>query len=184
MQPPVASPPVVRVRSENSLLQSPPPVVSDIPSQQDIDVEAGQEVAQSSAVGADDTSTGQSVGQDTGLAAGWIDDPIDQAEARRQFNRAMRDSESLSEELKEEVIQLLQAMNLPYLVAPFEAEAQCAVLEQVLFSLLKLCSVGHCDRAGVVVVPALTAAGSGGRRGHRGQRRAAFRGCHRLQEHL
>jgi 5'-3' exonuclease len=99
--------------------------------------EAVAEITRAAAIDDQATSSsaadtqGTTAAPEAGLAAGWIDDPIDQAEARRQFNRAMRDSESLSEELKEEVIQLLQAMNLPYLVAPFEAEAQCAVLEQV-----------------------------------------------------
>jgi 5'-3' exonuclease len=112
-------------------------VESAAPSQLESEIEAGpvatniEKIAKNPAVEVDGAHTGLSEGQGAGLPAGWIDDPIDQAEARRQFNRAMRDSESLSEELKEEVIQLLQAMNLPYLVAPFEAEAQCAVLEQV-----------------------------------------------------
>ncbi|KAJ1396369.1 hypothetical protein B484DRAFT_407341 [Ochromonadaceae sp. CCMP2298] len=42
----------------------------------------------------------------------------------------MRDTESMTEEMKEDVIQLLRAFNLPYMIAPYEAEAQCAVLEQ------------------------------------------------------
>ena len=50
---------------------------------------------------------------------------------RRKLSAYMRDSESLTEEMKQEVIELLQVFSLPYIVAPFEAEAQCAVLEQV-----------------------------------------------------
>jgi len=50
---------------------------------------------------------------------------------RRKLSTHMRDTESLTEEMKDEVIQLLQAFSLPYIIAPFEAEAQCAVLEQV-----------------------------------------------------
>jgi len=45
--------------------------------------------------------------------------------------RAMRDSEGMTDDMAEEVMELLELMGLPYLVAPFEAEAQCAVLEQV-----------------------------------------------------
>ena len=56
---------------------------------------------------------------------------VEDAEAQRQRARSLRDAESLTDELKAEVIELLQLMDLPYLVAPFEAEAQCAVLEQV-----------------------------------------------------
>mgnify|MGYP005995275441 CR=1 FL=1 len=56
---------------------------------------------------------------------------MEDAEAQRQRARTLRDAESLTDELKAEVIELLQLMDLPYLVAPFEAEAQCAVLEQV-----------------------------------------------------
>lgn len=48
-----------------------------------------------------------------------------------QYRKSMRDAESMTEEMKEEVLQLLQAFDLPYIIAPFEAEAQCAVLEQV-----------------------------------------------------
>lgn len=35
-------------------------------------------------------------------------------------------------DLRNEMISLLQAMDIPYMIAPFEAEAQCAVLEQVI----------------------------------------------------
>ena len=56
---------------------------------------------------------------------------IEAKDARRKFNAAMRDTETLTEEMRCEVIELLQALNLPYLIAPYEAEAQCAVLEQV-----------------------------------------------------
>jgi 5'-3' exonuclease len=50
---------------------------------------------------------------------------------RRRLSNYMRDTESLTEEMKMEVIELLKEFSLPYLIAPFEAEAQCAVLEQL-----------------------------------------------------
>lgn len=52
-------------------------------------------------------------------------------ETYRRLVTSTRDSERLTEEMKEEVIQLLKAFDLPYIIAPFEAEAQCAVLEQL-----------------------------------------------------
>lgn len=77
---------------------------------------------------------------------------VDVRDARRRFNNAMRDTESLTEEMREEVILLLQALNLPYLIAPYEAEAQCAVLEQVytvllyfVFCCIVMCSVFLCN---------------------------------------
>lgn len=74
------------------------------------------------------------------VAAVYVKDSMDMSaeevyaetrDARRKFNAAMRDTETLTDEMRAEVIELLQALNLPYLVAPYEAEAQCAVLEQV-----------------------------------------------------
>ncbi len=50
----------------------------------------------------------------------------------RRIANATRDTERLTDEMKEEVIHLIKSFDLPYLVAPFEAEAQCAVLEQVI----------------------------------------------------
>jgi hypothetical protein len=55
----------------------------------------------------------------------------EECNARRALASAQRDTESLSEEMKADVLQLLQAFDLPFIVAPFEAEAQCCVLEQV-----------------------------------------------------
>jgi hypothetical protein len=48
-----------------------------------------------------------------------------------QFNASNRDAEHMSAEMQSEVMALLQAFDLPFVVAPFEAEAQCAELERV-----------------------------------------------------
>lgn len=37
----------------------------------------------------------------------------------------------MTEDMRDDVMELLRAMDLPFLVAPFEAEAQCARLEEV-----------------------------------------------------
>lgn len=50
---------------------------------------------------------------------------------RRRLASSARDAERVTEDMKEEVLRLIQAFDFPYIVAPFEAEAQCAVLEQV-----------------------------------------------------
>jgi len=55
----------------------------------------------------------------------------EEACARKQYASAMRDTETMTQEMREQVIGLLQAFSIPYMVAPYEAEAQCAVLEQV-----------------------------------------------------
>ena len=61
-------------------------------------------------------------------------------DARRRMNAALRDTdEGLTDELRDEVIELLRALGLPYLIAPFEAEAQCAVLEQVRYGTVGTC---------------------------------------------
>jgi 5'-3' exonuclease len=44
---------------------------------------------------------------------------------------AKRDVDRLSEDMKGDIIELLEAFGLPYLIAPYEAEAQCAVLEEL-----------------------------------------------------
>ena len=45
--------------------------------------------------------------------------------------RASRDTETITGEMKSEMLEMLEIFQLPYIIAPFEAEAQCAVLEQV-----------------------------------------------------
>ena len=55
----------------------------------------------------------------------------EEVRARKQYASAMRDTETMTQEMREQVIGLLQAFSIPYMVAPYEAEAQCAVLEQV-----------------------------------------------------
>jgi hypothetical protein len=52
-------------------------------------------------------------------------------EARKAYLASSRDAEKMTEEMKEDVMKLIQAFDLPFLIAPFEAEAQCAVLEEV-----------------------------------------------------
>ena len=48
-------------------------------------------------------------------------------------NSSRDDAEGMTDEMREDVMELLRAFDLPFIVAPFEAEAQCAVLEQVLY---------------------------------------------------
>jgi hypothetical protein len=60
------------------------------------------------------------------------DDGYDDIETiRKRIAAASRDTERMTEEMKIEVIELIKAFDLPYIIAPFEAEAQCSILEQV-----------------------------------------------------
>jgi hypothetical protein len=47
-------------------------------------------------------------------------------------NQRERDMDTVTDEMQEEVIQLLQLFGIPYVIAPAEAEAQAAALEQSL----------------------------------------------------
>lgn len=40
-------------------------------------------------------------------------------------------AETLANEMRDDVIELLKAFDLPFIIAPYEAEAQCAVLDQL-----------------------------------------------------
>lgn len=48
---------------------------------------------------------------------------------RDQQRKAARNMEGVTEDMREEVIALLQLFGIPYIVAPMEAEAQCAALQ-------------------------------------------------------
>ena len=53
-------------------------------------------------------------------------------EALRQKKRtAARDADHVTDEMRRDVLHLLQLFGLPFLVSPMEAEAQCATLEQL-----------------------------------------------------
>jgi hypothetical protein len=51
--------------------------------------------------------------------------------ARKSRALDMRDAEAMTDEMRDDVIALLNILDIPYIIAPYEAEAQCAVLEQV-----------------------------------------------------
>lgn len=52
---------------------------------------------------------------------------------REDFNRQQRDMEAtITDEMKEDILQLLSIFGIPWVEAPAEAEAQCATLEELL----------------------------------------------------
>ena len=59
----------------------------------------------------------------------------EEAKVTKTLSNAVRDTATMTEEMKTEVIELLETFQLPYIIAPFEAEAQCAVLEEVNLEL-------------------------------------------------
>ena len=48
-----------------------------------------------------------------------------------EINRKQRDMDTVTDEMKEEIVELLQAFGIPYVEAPAEAEAQCCTLENL-----------------------------------------------------
>jgi len=55
----------------------------------------------------------------------------DMARHRRRLTAHVRDADHVTDELREQVMSLLERLGAPYVVAPMEAEAQCAYLESV-----------------------------------------------------
>ena len=50
---------------------------------------------------------------------------------QKDMKRGDRDDDGITEDMKEDVINLLKAFGMPYIIAPAEAEAQCCKLEEV-----------------------------------------------------
>ena len=54
----------------------------------------------------------------------------DEARLLRARSRAARDDDEVTDEMRDDVIELLMLLGVPYVMAPAEAEAQCAELER------------------------------------------------------
>ena len=55
----------------------------------------------------------------------------DNLESTEERKRSLRDSDKITEDMIDDIIELLNVFGLPYMTAPSEAEAQCAALEQL-----------------------------------------------------
>jgi len=56
---------------------------------------------------------------------------IEHQQMRDELNRQQRDMDTMTDEMKEEIVQLLQLFGIPYVNAPAEAEAQACALEKL-----------------------------------------------------
>lgn len=55
----------------------------------------------------------------------------DNLESYEERKRSLRDSDKVTDDMIDDIIELLNVFGLPYMTAPSEAEAQCAALEQL-----------------------------------------------------
>ncbi len=55
----------------------------------------------------------------------------EEEDARKAHVKALRDADTITDEMREEVMGLLELLGVPYIVAPMEAEAQCVELERL-----------------------------------------------------